>query len=477
MEYFVFFECGLIVVILLWVLILWRKATVIRRNIIENILAKELVEKKFFTTLVLEDWADYINRLPRKQIKCQIAEITKGKIKSQIATITNQELRNLVCFLVNGRGIENLSKGDCLSQLLYAQYLISEKKLKQADNVLADIGKISYRFKGLRLLILAKINIAEGQLREATEFAFAAAECFKKQRWLYEEAATYNILGDIYRLAGIDDTAEIMLKSALKIWQKINCNIRTCETLGCLGILCAAQGRFEEAEDYFVQAENNDVGKSIKNLNLSIVCHHAMLNVVKGDYKQALKMIDGIDCQKQNDGIKALAKLVVARAKSKQGHYKKACDLADEASRLYVKMQDYMAACEAQYLAAEICLQFEKYHEADERLHKILHFMDNRASLFSKADVYVALGVGMLGKDELEKAKDYFYEALNMEISQNHFVDAALIYANLAEVFRRQGEIKEEKQCLESVLQYADGNSDIFINAQKKLKELNQRIS
>ena len=477
MEYFEFLYVFLAIIILLGWWLFARQAKALRLNIIENVLADNLLCKKFFATAVLENWARYIDHLSRKKRIEQVSLAAKGDLITMLKVVDDSNLRKQIKFLIDVGSARNLMKSDELSEVLYIMYLVGKNKDSIAAKKLTEVRRTNQRYAGLYLMLEAQLAIREGQLREASEKVDAALKIFKKLRWLYEEASAYCCLGDIYRLAEENDAAEMMYKTALKIWQDIKCNTRSCETLGCLGMLCASQGRFEQAEDYFEQAEKKEICCYAKNLYLTIICHHAMLDVLVDNPRKALKRIDNIFIEKQNDEIMALAKLAQARAKSRLGYYKKACDLVDAAVKIYEKLQDNASVCEAQYLMAEIYLQHEKYQKAEVVLHEMLTFANKIGNAFVIADIYTALGLAMMGQDNLSAAKNYFYEALNLGTGQNNFAGMAVDYMNLAEIFRRQGEITEQKRCLEAVLQYANCSDEIFIEAQKKLKQLNQMIS
>ncbi len=467
MEYFAFFV--LLPIMIAVIALSVKQIKYWRQNLIENILAENLLDKKFFTTLVLENWAKYIDRLPLRQKKEQTALIVKGKMQKIVSTIEDLNLRAQVNCLLKNKATNDMRNGDELSRILYVTYLWAENKKITLRPVSAKTNK---KTRGLQLLVSARLNLREGQLKEASLDIERALSIFKKQKWLYEEATAYIVWGEIYRMAGEYDIAEMMYKSALKIWQKINCLTGVCEVLGNLGTLCAAQARWQEAEDYFTRAEAINIRHKAEKLHLSILCHHAILEVMRQKPKQALRRIEHIKVEKYDDDMKALILSVQVRAEAALHHQGKACKLGKEVFDLYWKRKKYAQAWDIKYLTADIYLQEKKYLQAELILRDLLKAARKKKTNVALEDVYTALGLAMLGRGDFAGAKKYFYEALNLEIGNNNFAGAAVDYMNLAEVFRQSGDIEKECRCLDGVLQYADGNEEIFIQAQKRREDL-----
>ena len=65
--------------------------------------------------------------------------------------------------------------------------------------------------------LLAISYLQEGDMLSASEQASLALKLFKHQHFLFEEAQTYLLLAEIYRISCVNDIAQTMIESALKI--------------------------------------------------------------------------------------------------------------------------------------------------------------------------------------------------------------------------------------------------------------------
>lgn len=470
MEHFTLLLSLLVIFLVLGIGAFIWQARRLRRNLIENILSDHLLNRKFFSTLIVEKWADYINNLSSKAQTKQIDLITNEQTSQAARLITDTNLHWAAEFIALGKLPKSNISPTPLGQILHAWYLLGIGKKNQARKILSHITKTPHNLHGLYLLTNAKLKTLEGELLEASNAAWQAVKIFKKHHWLYEEASGYYLMGEIYRLANHFDTSEIMLNSALKIWQKINCTTCQSETLCSLGLLCATQNRFAEAENYFTTALNNTSFDNVdKNLPLYIICHLALNDIMQQNPKRGLNRLAKHSPTSCTTDIQALYFITLARSEKALNHYRKAFHFAKQAAPLYLDLKDYASWCETQYLAAEICLQHQKYIQAEKILHDILSFSRQHSSDFAIAKVYTALGLIMAQNDNLSAAENFFYQALNIETSKDNFAEMAIDYMNLAEVFRLQGNPVQEKHCLEAVMQYADSNDSIFNQAKERL--------
>ena len=98
-------------------------------------------------------------------------------------------------------------------------------------------------------LVSAYVYIFDADMLSASANASAALKYFQKHDMPIEEAKTYLLLGEIYRITYVSDVAQTMMESALKIYEKSRLNLFAGKAKAMLGMLFVSANRLDEAQD------------------------------------------------------------------------------------------------------------------------------------------------------------------------------------------------------------------------------------
>ena len=309
--------------------------------------------------------------------------------------------------------------------------------------------------KAYQSLLTAKIALFEADLQTASEEAGRALKVFQKHNLLFEEAVAYYVLGTIYRVSGVFDTADFMLRSALKVFKLINATKYEAEILGNFGLLMAVQKRFDEAFSYFDEAEKlfSSIGD---NLNQSfVICQRAMLWLLQNNSKQALSLAQPILKKTKNPALLALASDIVGRCAFATGQWSKAAKASVEAASYYFKQKNYPAAFESQYIQAESLVKQSRLDEAELVLRELIRKEKYHHGCFHIANAHTLLGLIFLQQNDAKRAKAIFNQALEQELHNERSIGIAIDYANLAATERKCGNMQEAYKNLNLALSYA----------------------
>ena len=141
--------------------------------------------------------------------------------------------------------------------LLAALYL-AQNNLAEAWAILENINlkKCSTFARGIYYYTQTHFCLQEGDLLAASQSCVKAEKYFIKSRASFLLAKTYLLLGTIYRVSFVDDVAELMFRSAGKIFDTLHLPQGKALALANLGMQNTAGEHFDVAEKYFEEAKN-----------------------------------------------------------------------------------------------------------------------------------------------------------------------------------------------------------------------------
>ena len=214
----IFITCFFIAAII-WIGI---KLAMLRRQVWQKIISRDIVKGSFFSTPVLQQLVYFIFRCRSAYRARLLKEAQTGKYKKLISEITDPMLCDKLRLMIYGKANPD-SKHDALYYLLQGEIFWRQCLYDKAFEMLNKIKdvRLSPSLHALRSLLTARIALYEGDLQTASLAAAQSLKIFRRKNWLFEEASVYFLQGIIYRISGVFDTSEIMLRSALKLYQSI----------------------------------------------------------------------------------------------------------------------------------------------------------------------------------------------------------------------------------------------------------------
>lgn len=415
-----------------------------------------------------------------KEAKKALREIVFGRTESA-QIFLNKKDKILSLFLKAHTDIKSayqelkknkkIWKKNNLYKILYM--MLAEKffDYEQIKSVLKSLKP--NRLKGLKKayynMISSFIYVKDADMLSASANASSALKFFQKHDMPVEEAETYLKLGEIYRISCVNDVAQTMLESALKIYQKFSLKNMKARVLAVLGMLMVFENRLEEAEDKFEQALKES---DLEQIKAEILNQYALLKIAQKDNKKSLKFANEafeIHQDKKNPRGMALSLQIMAHLHYYENRLKKAVDCTEKAAELYFKQKNYPAVCESLYLQATVLYKHKKYKKAEEILRKILEIYEKYGGNFHHANAYSLLGLIYLKENDLQRAKVLIQQSLHLEQRNDRFSGIAADYANLALIENLRGDENSAKANIKTALEYAiKTEDDDLINLIKK---------
>ena len=441
-----------------------RRFVMMKRLFLRQIIGKKIMGAAFFSTSAVNELADFILRQKCSRRKELLDLAVKGNFKILAQKLDNGCLRDKLCLMMSGK-INRSAAGDALYYLMQCGFFWEYHCHEAARAALykTKAFKLNRECRALQFLNTAKLALFEGDLHTASVEAAAALNFFQKHRFLFEEASVYFLQGTIYRVAGIFDTAELMLRSALKLFRALSADRYEAETLGTLGLLMAAQDRFSEAFDYMLRAE--EIYSRIKDSENGcfILSQKAMILLRQNKIKEAAALARRAAAGHQTPGGQALAAEVLARTELAGGKWRSAAQKAVDAADKYFSEHNFAAGFESLYLAAEANFRQQDFNEAETILRGIIRKVPYHQSCFHIADAYTLLGLILLQTGKIGRARTIFNQALKHELSDNRSAGIAVDYANLAVAEKQCGNISAARKNLEAALAYAkDADNELY---------------
>ena len=460
----IFITCFFIAAII-WIGI---KLAMLRRQVWQKIISRDIVKGSFFSTPVLQQLVYFIFRCRSAYRARLLKEAQTGKYKKLISEITDPMLCDKLRLMIYGKANPD-SKHDALYYLLQGEIFWRQCLYDKAFEMLNKIKdvRLSPSLHALRSLLTARIALYEGDLQTASLAAAQSLKIFRRKNWLFEEASVYFLQGIIYRISGVFDTSEIMLRSALKLYQSIFAAKYEAETMNELASLLSLQGRFAEADDYLTQAAKIFIAIGDKENYYFVISHQAMTALQRGDLEQTFRLARQAAEGHRRKAGRALAEEILARACFADKKWKNAAQTAAAAAEKYFHNQNFSAGFESLYLSAEALFQLQDFTSAEPILRKIIRKETKHRCCFHVANAYTLLGLILLQKGQTKRARTLFNQALKYEFSNDRNIGIAVDYANLAVAEKKCGNLEAFYKNLEAALAYAQTVDDDLYNRLK----------
>lgn len=436
-------------------------------NFLQKLVSKNFINKHVYCSLIIDDICNYILKLKKRKYIEALQFLSKGNITGFYNQLCDKSIKSKID-ICNQKTSKDTSK-DFVYLLALAKLYIKNNDYDKALNILQNINikNLSIKQKAYIKYILSLISIYEGDLMLASNDLNTSLKFFKKNNMTIEEAETYFMLGTIYRVSGIYDTSEFMLRASLDLYNRIGSDKGEAETLGTIGLLMSAQNRFEEARDYLKKA----LKKSSKNKTLKefILSQQAMLEMVVGNYKIATSLANKTLKKNTNNIAKANSYDVLSRVALNEKKYILSAKYASKSFELFFKNKNYSAAFESLYVKAFALSKAKKTIESEKTLRYLIDIEKNYKHCFHIAGAYTLLGLVLLNTNQQDRAKAMFNQALSKELCNNRKVGVAIDYANLALIEKQLGNNDEARTNLQKALGLVDEQEEEIINKIKTI--------
>ena len=431
---------------------------------LQRIISLKIINFSFFSTIAVREIASFILKQPGAKRRNLLKRITENDFSGLSKEISDKVLRAKLKLMLYSK-ITNSGPSDSLYCLMKTMAEIDNKNYDKARLLLSQIpkSKKTSGLQGLRLLCVARLALFETDLETASLEAGKALKIFQKNDLLFEEGLSYFVLGSIYRISGAFDTADFMLRAALKIFKFLKAYKYEAETLGTLGQLMAAQSRFEEACAFMDAAGDIFESMSDKENNCFIIDQKAMVELLRYNFKSAFDLACQASKKHVSAAGKGLSLEIMARSSFGENNWAKAVKLAQSAVQKYQTEKNYASLFECLYLMAEAEIRLGNPNKAEILLRKLIARARRQKTCFHIANAYTLLGTILLQRKELSQAKAVFNQALKYEFADNRISGIAIDYANLAMVEKQSGNRQDFTKNLETALNYAkEADEDLY---------------
>lgn len=301
--------------------------------------------------------------------------------------------------------------------------------------------------------------LSEGDMLSASQQASAALDIFKKRNFIFEEAQTYLLLAEIYRISCVNDIAQTMIESAQKIFNRYALPLAEAGATASLGMLMLFENRYEESEDKLKKAltlSNRVLSADIKN-------QLALLKIAQKKHSEALQLVITTIKEHrkfQNRRGEALGRQLRSHLFSVQQNYAKAATDAGTAAKLYLEQDNISAYAECLYMKAAALCRLKKDTAAEKLLRNILELEQQHRLNFHIANVYSLLGLIYLQRKELPRARVLLQQSLHLEQRNERCPGLAADYVNLALIENLTGNPDTAAEQLKIAQEYAQKTAD-----------------
>ena len=443
------------------------KAIDLKKKFLQKLIIQKMVNKTLFSTVVAEEFAEYLLKAPKKEKEYLLKALRKEKIETAIVKIKNKKIRDLLNLILLEKEEKKQSNSD-FYDLIKAFRALQKHQEEKASTILATQKQSKdKRVTALQHLLTAELALSAGDLQTVADETSFCLKIFKKKNMFFEEARAYFVLGTAYRISGIYDTADFMLRSALSLYKELNCIEKTAETYGTLGMLMAVQERFEEADSFYQKALDILKKSDSQETKSFITSQQALTALYNKKYKTAENLAQKSLKMNSSAAARAFAAEVLAYVFSATKKWEKQIEFSSLAESLYLKEKNYGAFFESKYLNAEALVNKGDLTVAEKKLRDLIQNEKKHKTSFHVANAITLLGVVLLRKKDIKGAKAVFNQALEQELYNERDVGIAIDYLNLAAVAKKCGNNADMRKNLENALIYA---KDIDDDLCKKIK-------
>ncbi|MBQ8672063.1 MAG: tetratricopeptide repeat protein [Alphaproteobacteria bacterium] len=342
---------------------------------------------------------------------------------------------------------------------LMAHTLFDLTEYMQSVEFLAQ-KKLSFKAGAYFNYISAFAYLSDGDMLSASHNASEALKQFRKLRYSPEEAQTYLLLAEIYRVSCVNDIARTMLASALKIYQQLDLKQNLAKTIAAHGMLMLFENRPTEAEQKYTHALSIAPTTSLK---ADINNQQSLLFLTQNRLKEANKYAATALNTHQilcNTHQKAFSLQLLAQTAFRQKYYNKTLNLSKQAAKLYLTQGNYSAYAESLYLGAEALYKQKKFSDAEKILRKIIELTKYQHHNFHTANAYSLLGLIYLHSGDLQRAKVLLQQSIGLEQNHNRCSGLVADYVNLALIEDLSGNSNQAKENMQIALEYAKQTQD-----------------
>ncbi|MBE6451888.1 MAG: tetratricopeptide repeat protein [Alphaproteobacteria bacterium] len=459
----------LLLLIVFSILILIKHTKNLRKKMIFKFIEKNILSSapmnQWYSSITIDNVAKKLNRLSKKKLSPIFSELKKQNFAPLIKHCQDNEL-NLIC----RKKISNLSP------LIKAELAFAKFEFGTCESLLEKIKPKNKQEKARILLIKSGLSLNDGDLESASIHVNSAINMFKKLCMQAEEAKAYLLCGIIYKACAMNDTAQMMMKTAADLFADIGANAGYAESLGNIGMLMVQQNRYSEADDYFNQALSvflsiNDVCGATDIYN-----QLAIMNLITKDLKKSKQFADQASKvlpTKHNKG-KALNLDIYAQIACAKSQWKTTLKNAKLAEETYISEKNFSATLEMMHLQAQALINLKQLSAAEKILRKTITIAQSKQTCFHIANTYNLLGIIYLQQNNLSCAKTWFNKALETELYNDRWGGAAIDYANIALTEYRKGECSAgDKNKLEALrLAKESGDNELLKMLENKFINL-----
>ncbi|MDD4556086.1 MAG: tetratricopeptide repeat protein [Alphaproteobacteria bacterium] len=409
-----------------------------------------------------------------KYLPCCVFLERKGKKDLSLLLLAHfspqQALENLQIYIKNDYRNEVV-----LAALAELYFLKSDfSKLSLALQKISDKDQFA---QAKKLYFEAILALQDGDMMTASENLLSAVKLFKKQRAYLEEAKAFQMLGVTYRASGLFDVSQFMFETARKIYESLSYYYGIIDALGNLGMLMSLQNRFEEAQDYFDKALQQNACEAY---NAYLYNHKSLLYFFQRDFTKCESLLEEalmINREYHDEVGLAFSLELMAYLKKEQKRPQDSLLFAEEAEQIHQKYNNFSALLESKYVQATAFYELELFDRAEEISRELLQKTSQKQSSFHIANVYNLLGLIYIKKKDFRRAKSLFQQSLSLEQKNDRNKAVASDYYNIALADLMAGYKEQAVESLKKSLEIALANDDNdLVNAtQEKLNMINQK--
>lgn len=316
----------------------------------------------------------------------------------------------------------------------------------------------------------AHSEIYQTDMHSASAHLDKALRLYKKLGFMYEEAECYLLLSQLYRITGIFDVAETMLKEADKSFRQLKMTAKKAECMAYYGLISFGREQYDFAIQYLAGAaaiaKRGKLIRSYADINnwLGLAFYmNRKAGKAEKHFLIALKNAQTKEC-------KAYATEMLSRVRYQNRDYKNALKYIETALSVSDFQVNPAGFLENLYIKAEILFARKEYLQSKKILTRIIRKKLPPSVPFYPANAYTLLGLIHLKENDLNKAKTLFKQAVDLEHGKNRLKGAAVDYNNLAEIARMEGNTKVAEIYLKQALTYAKNIEDKELQAYLKAK-------
>lgn len=234
----------------------FRYVVFLKRKFLRKKITSMLINEKIFFDAVVKEVVDYVVKAPKKTKEILLEAVWHKNINLFTKNINNQSVKAKLLLITRGIGVSNWAKNDDLFKLLCVEKYILQKDFGRAYKLLR---KVNEKVKNpdlavIKLFLDAQLAFFEGDLLNASVWTRQVSKITKKKNMFYEEAQSWFLMGEICSRAEMFDSAYFLLRKAAFLFGKIESYSKKSEVLTALGLVCLAQNRCNEADDFWNKA-------------------------------------------------------------------------------------------------------------------------------------------------------------------------------------------------------------------------------